>query len=67
VQVLRGGQTLTLDLSRPNTGAMATRVRSGDQIIVDRRRAVFRDYVAPTITVVGAMAAIVNAVSRSNR
>jgi polysaccharide export outer membrane protein len=64
VRVLRGGETLVLDLSRPNSGAMATRVRSGDQIVVERRSAVFREYVAPTITVIGAVAAIVNALTR---
>jgi polysaccharide export outer membrane protein len=67
VRLLRDGRTSIVDLSRPESGFAQVRVRSGDQIQVDVRRSVFREYVAPAITLTGATAAILNAVLRNRR
>ncbi|HKG91040.1 MAG TPA: polysaccharide biosynthesis/export family protein [Gemmatimonadaceae bacterium] len=64
VRLLRGHEEIILDLTRPEVGAAQMPIRSGDQILVDRRHAVFREYVAPAITVAGATAAILNAIFR---
>ena len=59
VRLLRAGQTITLDLGRADSQAASLQVRSGDQIIVQRATNVFRDYLGPTASMVGAIAAIV--------
>ena len=64
-RLLRDGTTSFVDLSRPESGLAQTRVRSGDQIQLDVRRSVFRDYVAPAITITGATAAILNVILRN--
>ena len=64
VRLLRGPRQERFDLTTP-AGQTDFPVVSGDQILVERRRAVFRDYLAPLITVVGATAAVVNAVNRN--
>ena len=38
------------------------RIQSGDQIVVEQDRAVFRDWVAPIIGVMGAIASIVSVI-----
>jgi hypothetical protein len=42
-------------------------IRSGDQIMVVPTRSVFREVVAPSMTVVGAVAAVVSVIMRSQR
>jgi polysaccharide export outer membrane protein len=64
VRLLRDGNTSVIDLSRPESGLAHTRVRSGDQIQLDVRRSVFRDYVTPALTLTGATAAILNVILR---
>ncbi len=59
VHLLREGQTISLDLGRADSQAASLQVRSGDQIIVQRATNVFRDYIGPTASMVGAIAAIV--------
>lgn len=65
VRVLADGRVrlIRLDGSDP---AGHVPIRSGDQLIVERRGSLFREIVAPVIGVAGAVAAIVN-VSRSRR
>ena len=60
VRLLRGGQEIVLDLTNPETGAAATPVRSGDQIIIPRRRNVFQDIVVPASSVLGGVVTLVN-------
>lgn len=64
-RLLRDGATSFIDLSRPESGLAQTRVRSGDQIQLDVRRSMFRDYVTPAITITGATAAILNVILRN--
>lgn len=60
VRLLREGQTIHLDMGRPDSQAASLQVRSGDQIIVPRSTNVFRDFLGPTASMVGAIAAIVS-------
>ena len=67
VRLLRDGGQMVLDLTKPQAGMASTPIRSGDQILVDRKRAVFRETLGPIITVAGATAAILNVILRRNR
>lgn len=67
VRLLRDGSESVLDLTRPQPGVAATPIRSGDQILVDRKRALFRETLGPIITVAGATAAILNVILRARR
>ena len=58
VRLLRDGQTIFLDMGRPDSQAASLQVRSGDQIIVPRNTNVLRDFLGPTASMVGALAAI---------
>jgi protein involved in polysaccharide export with SLBB domain len=60
VHLLREGQTINLDMGRPDSQAASLQVRSGDQIIIPRSTNVFRDFIGPTASMIGAVAAIVN-------
>ena len=60
--LLRENREIIIDLRRPSAEWSRMPIRSGDQIIVERERAVFRDYVAPTISVLGATAAIISVI-----
>jgi len=67
VRLLRDGREIALDLTRPQAGVAATPIRSGDQILVDRKHALFRETIGPIITVAGATAAILNVILRAGR
>ncbi|HTE64741.1 MAG TPA: SLBB domain-containing protein [Candidatus Binatia bacterium] len=67
VRLLRDGRELVLDLTRPQAGVATTSIRSGDQILVDRKRAVFRETIGPIVMVAGATAAILNVILRGGR
>jgi polysaccharide biosynthesis/export protein len=63
VRLLRGGADgvhtqVRLDLTHAETGAGQMPIRSGDQILVERRRSAFSEIVLPTLTVIGALASI---------
>jgi polysaccharide biosynthesis/export protein len=60
VRVFRNKQELIVDLTKPEAGLAQEPIRSGDQIYVDRRRNVFRDYIAPAGSITAALAAIAN-------
>lgn len=60
VRLIRDGETVLIDLHRPNSQQAHIPIRSGDQIIVDRRRNVFREYVVPALSVTTAVVTIVN-------
>ncbi len=67
VRLLRDGGEVVLDLTRPQPGVATTPIRSGDQILVDRKRAVFRETIGPIVMVAGATAAILNVILRAGR
>jgi len=65
VQVMRGNERLVLDLSRADAAGVRMPVRSGDQIMVERRHAVFREVILPVVSMAGASAAILNVILRN--
>lgn len=67
VQLLRDGQVHLIDLTQPSSGLGQTPIRSGDQIVVPRRRDVFREYIAPSASVTAALVALLNVVISANR
>lgn len=64
IRLFRGGQLVYVDLTRAERGTASVPVESGDEIYVERRRAVFREYIIPVMSVLGATAAIVNVLTR---
>jgi polysaccharide biosynthesis/export protein len=64
VRVIRDGRELVVDLTDPEGGVAATPIRSGDQILVARRRSIVRDYIAPASSILGAALAITNTIRR---
>jgi polysaccharide export outer membrane protein len=65
VRLLRAGGAIVMDLTRPSAEVARMPIRSGDQILVGRRRNAWREYIGPVASVAGATAAIVNAVLRN--
>lgn len=65
VQLVRDGRVTQVDLTKPDEVTAQLAVRSGDHIMVPRSRALFREVVTPTLTVVGAVAAVVNVILRA--
>jgi polysaccharide export outer membrane protein len=72
VRVLRkdpnGGQhEILVSLLDPASPTTAVRVRSGDQIFVDRRKSFFREIFLPAIGVLGSAASIYLVIDRASR
>lgn len=63
VLLRRDGTERVLDLGRTAMSELMD-VRSGDELIVERRRAVFREYLLPMVSIAGAAAAILNVLKR---
>lgn len=59
--VRRNGR-IVIDLRRADASGAGMPIRSGDQIVVERSSAFFRDYVTPTVSILGATAAIVSVI-----
>ena len=64
VRVVRGGESINVNLTDPSNAAGAMPVRSGDQIFVGRKSHVFRDIVGPVSSIAGAIAAIATLMRR---
>ena len=62
VQLLRGSTSSFLDLTRPDANAMHIEIRSGDEIVVGRRRSIMQDYIAPSSSILAATAAIASVI-----
>jgi polysaccharide biosynthesis/export protein len=62
LRLVRGNRELVVDLRRPNESGAGMLVQSGDQIVVEQRRALYRDVVGPVVSVLGATAAIVSVI-----
>lgn len=60
VKVVRERQEISMDLSRPDADAGVLQVRSGDQILVDRRGRSALEYISPVTSSIAAIAAIVS-------
>ena len=66
VRIRRQEHVMVSDLTRPDDAAPAE-IRSGDQIIVGRSRSFLRDYLAPTSSVIAALAAIASVIIQAGR
>jgi polysaccharide export outer membrane protein len=47
IRLFRGGREIVVDLTSPEAGLAQAPIQSGDQIFVDRKVNVFREYIAP--------------------
>lgn len=66
VRLQRAGTRQVVDLTDPVPGALAnTPIRSGDQLFVERRVSVFREYIAPAGSILAALAAIASLIIRN--
>jgi protein involved in polysaccharide export with SLBB domain len=59
VRLIRSGTMYALNLSNPMAAEAQIPLSSGDQILVGRRRSIFRDYISPLSSVVGAASGVV--------
>jgi protein involved in polysaccharide export with SLBB domain len=62
-------QQLVVNLSDPNSTQGTLPVRSGDQIVVDRRKSFFRDIMVPALGIIGSVASLgllIDRVTREN-
>ena len=59
VRVVRGATRMDVDLGRPDARGALMTIRSGDQIVVKRRRNVLSEFVLPVASVVAAVGTIV--------
>jgi len=59
IMIVRDKEELKVDLTKPQTDAGQVPIRSGDQILVGRGGAPFRDYVAPVASSIAAIAATI--------
>ncbi len=62
-------QQLVLDLADPNGSEGTLPIKSGDQIVVDRRRSFFREVLVPALGIIGSIASLgllIDRVGRSN-
>jgi polysaccharide biosynthesis/export protein len=64
VRLLRSGETIYVDLRRPYSELAELRLRSGDQVIVDRQNNLWRDQVRPALTTLGSVAALATVILR---
>jgi protein involved in polysaccharide export with SLBB domain len=64
VRLLREGREHRVDLTRPGSGLADAPVRSGDQIVVERRVDFFREYVAPAGSITAALVSLISVLTR---
>src|SRR5689334_8429101 len=67
VHLVRGMGAQTLDLAQPTAGAGLTEVHSGDQVIVGRRRNIMQDVIAPSSSILAALASVTAVIIQLNR
>jgi polysaccharide biosynthesis/export protein len=64
VELTREGHRTLHDLANPGPAGAELRIRSGDQIVVSRRRDIVRDWIVPIGTVTAAVATLVSLLTR---
>jgi polysaccharide export outer membrane protein len=67
VLLVRENQQRIIDLRRADATGAGMPVRSGDQILVEQQRAVFRDFIGPVVNILGATAAVVSVILYNGR
>jgi protein involved in polysaccharide export with SLBB domain len=60
VRLIRLEGEYIIDLTRPQSGLASVPVKSGDFVMVERKTMLFRDYLAPASSVVGAAASLLH-------
>lgn len=60
VRIMRDGQEVTVDLTRADEKAGLLQIRSGDQILISRKRNIFRDIIGPAASSLGLVVGITN-------
>jgi polysaccharide export outer membrane protein len=60
-------QQLVIDLANPSSTEGTLPVRSGDQIVVDRRKSFFKDIMVPALGIIGSVASVGLLIDRVNR
>jgi polysaccharide export outer membrane protein len=58
VQLIRETGSQKIDLTRPDAAPSRVEVRSGDQIVMGRRRSVMQDVIAPSSSILAALASV---------
>jgi polysaccharide biosynthesis/export protein VpsN len=66
VKVVRDRQTISIDLSGPDSDASILQIRSGDQILIGRRKASAASLIAPVSSTIAAIAAIISIIITSS-
>jgi polysaccharide export outer membrane protein len=64
VRVRRGASEFLVDLTRPGPQYAQMPIHSGDELLIERRPAFFRNVFLPTATLLGTAAALVTAITR---
>ena len=64
VRLFRGGEEIMVDMTSPEAGLAQTPISSGDQIFVDRRTSLFRDYIAPAGSITAALVGLISVLTR---
>jgi polysaccharide export outer membrane protein len=64
VRLVRGSVVERVDLATPSAGWAQRGIHSGDQIFVERRTSVFRDYIAPAASVTSAALSLLHFFTR---
>ncbi|HEX6924645.1 MAG TPA: polysaccharide biosynthesis/export family protein [Longimicrobiaceae bacterium] len=58
VRVLRAGGTMYVDVTRPYIEISHLRLRTGDQVIVDPKHNIWREYIRPAVQTAGSVASL---------
>ena len=62
LRLIRQNREMIVDLRRSDASGAGMFVLSGDQVVVEQQRAIYRDVVGPMVTILGATAAIVSVI-----
>jgi len=64
VRLFRGGEEIRIDLTRPEAGLAQEPIRSGDQLYVDRKVSIWREYIAPGGSITAAIVTLIGVLTR---
>jgi protein involved in polysaccharide export with SLBB domain len=64
VRLVRGETEIRVDLVDPKSGWAQRPIRSGDQIFVERRVSIVREYLAPAGSITAALVSLINVLTR---
>ena len=67
VRLIRNAASQRLDLTRPDATASRAEVHSGDEILIGRRRSVMQDIIAPSSSILAALAAVTGVIIQVTR